>query len=63
MPLFWAKCPQRLGALRGRRKLTASFNPSLGVLHMNRNENFGKLRAGYLFPEVRDPQPQRRQEH
>lgn len=34
------------------RTASCDITPA-GVLNVTRNENFGKLRAGYLFPEVR----------
>lgn len=34
-------------------RIAFSYVATAGTVRVQRNENFGKLRAGYLFPEVR----------
>ncbi|GLC40261.1 hypothetical protein PLESTB_001633200 [Pleodorina starrii] len=45
--------PTRAACGRRAVRINAVAAPEKsGVLNVNRNENFGKLRAGYLFPEI-----------
>ncbi|GIL82212.1 hypothetical protein Vretifemale_11131, partial [Volvox reticuliferus] len=45
--------PMRAACGRRAVSIIAMAAPGkAGILNVNRNENFGKLRAGYLFPEI-----------
>ena len=50
---------RRLVKQRRRIMASASTTERTGTTRVERNPNFGKLKAGYLFPEIR----RRRQEH